>query len=71
MPTEQQRNLTPQRSVCTQWQIRYTCGHTLNMEFVKCPTHEKKEEERCRYGVWEYMDAKYSTHKCRECLKSA
>jgi hypothetical protein len=60
----------PQRSVCTQYQIRYTCGHSQNSQFVKCPSHDKKEDERCGKGKWELKEEAQSTHKCRLCLRS-
>ncbi|KAJ4155621.1 hypothetical protein LMH87_000857 [Akanthomyces muscarius] len=59
-----------QRATCTQYYIHSTCGHDLDVEFVKCPTHATKEELRCPTGVWKRMQAKFSTHKCRACLRS-
>ena len=51
-----------QRHVCTQYQIRYTCGHSLNSEFIKCPAHAKKDDQRCPKGTWEYKVEKVSSH---------
>lgn len=55
-------SMPPQRSVCTQWQIRYTCGHSQNSEFVKCAKHDAKEDQRCSLAVVEYKEAKASGH---------
>lgn len=59
-----------QRSVCTQYQIYYSCGHRSNNEFVRCPAHAKTTNRRCKAGVWEYKDDRYAPKKCRLCLNS-
>ncbi|KAF1957536.1 hypothetical protein CC80DRAFT_491625 [Byssothecium circinans] len=59
--------MPPQREKCTQYQIRYTCGHSLNSEFVKCKKHESTDQKRP--GV-NYEEEKQSTHKCRSCNQS-
>lgn len=41
--------MPPQRDVCTQYQIRYSYGHSLNSEFVKCPEHTKKEDHKVSF----------------------
>lgn len=38
-----------QRSVCMQYQMRYTHGHAQNSQLVNCRTHVKKGNER--YGT--------------------
>ncbi|CDM35890.1 hypothetical protein DTO013E5_5402 [Penicillium roqueforti] len=58
------------QEVCTQLQIRYACGHSTGGEFVKCPRHVKKEDERCTSRQINHVDVKNSSHKCRLCLRS-
>ncbi|OQE23557.1 hypothetical protein PENSTE_c008G10317 [Penicillium steckii] len=54
--------------VCTQMQVRYTCGHTIGGEFLKCQKHFVREDERCASCDIQYVEAKLSSHKCRTCL---
>jgi hypothetical protein len=60
----------PSPRVCTQYQIRYSCGHSLNAVFVKCAAHANNEEVRCRTGQWEYKELRTAPHRCRDCSKS-
>lgn len=53
---------------CTQMQIRYTCGHTIGGEFVKCQKHLPREDDRCAAINIQHVEAKSSPHKCRNCL---
>ncbi|KAJ5980877.1 hypothetical protein N7481_008175 [Penicillium waksmanii] len=53
---------------CTQMQIRYTCGHTIGGEFVKCRKHLPREDDRCAAINIQHVEAKLSPHKCRNCL---
>ncbi|CAI7611832.1 unnamed protein product [Penicillium pancosmium] len=53
---------------CTQMQIRYTCGHTIGGEFVKCQKHLPREDDRCAAINIQHVEAKFSPHKCRNCL---
>ncbi|KAJ5177154.1 uncharacterized protein N7482_003031 [Penicillium canariense] len=55
---------------CTQMQVRYSCGHTLGGEFIKCARHIDREDERCSNRSILYVEAKQSSHKCRTCLRS-
>ncbi|KAJ6132515.1 hypothetical protein N7471_007730 [Penicillium samsonianum] len=58
------------QEVCMQLQIRYACGHSTGGEFIKCPRHMKKEDERCVGRQIKHIDVKNSPHKCRLCLRS-
>jgi hypothetical protein len=55
---------------CMQVQIRYLCGHSAGGEFIKCPQHMKKEDERCTSRLVLHVDGKIAKHKCRACLRS-
>ncbi|KAJ5350364.1 hypothetical protein N7541_008091 [Penicillium brevicompactum] len=56
---------------CTQVQIRYLCGHSSGGEFIKCPQHLRSEDERCASKSIRHIDGRISSHKCRNCLRSA
>lgn len=53
---------------CTQKQIRYTCGHTIGGEFIKCHKHIPRDDDRCAGINIQYVEVKLSPHKCRNCL---
>ncbi|KAJ5958737.1 uncharacterized protein N7479_005887 [Penicillium vulpinum] len=61
---------TSTQETCIQLQIRYACGHSTGGEFIKCPRHMEKEDERCPGRQIQHIDAKNSSHKCRLCLRS-
>ncbi|PVH98644.1 hypothetical protein DM02DRAFT_615674 [Periconia macrospinosa] len=56
-------------SVCTQEQIRYSCGHEKDGEFIKCATHASTDS-RCSSNTIQYKTVRSSTHSCRTCSNS-
>ncbi|CAI7631321.1 hypothetical protein N7533_003951 [Penicillium manginii] len=56
------------REHCTQMQIRYTCGHATGGEFLKCEKHLPYDDDRCAGINIQHVEAKFSPHKCRNCL---
>ena len=65
--TKTSKKVSFRQQKCTQYQIRYTCGHSLNSEFVKCNRH-KDPDVRCPGVIYE--EEKRSPHNCRQCNRS-
>lgn len=56
-------------NVCTQEQIRYTCGHQCDGRFVKCPKHIPTEDIRCCDKSIDFRETETSPYKCKACLR--